>query len=176
MKWFSNNRHLEEDRQLYARAETILSEEAMEDFLGELKNDKSYRQELRSRVMAYLACCEQDAPSYRSRRLQEKAKALVAALKELKIHTATHFLVFPRNQSGPDLRHALHPDYFILEMTNVSIDEHNFYFKGGKRSAAAGGEDRRRVPRLSSGRCQKGSDSHAFLRPHRDLYRQRVLR
>ncbi|MFA5515396.1 MAG: hypothetical protein WDA20_03840 [Desulfuromonadales bacterium] len=129
MKWFGNSRHREEDRLLYVRTEAILNEEGMERFLAGLKSDKSFQQELRGRVLAYLAGCEQAASSYRDRRLQEKAKALVAVLKELKIHTGTHFLVFPRNQTGSDLRHVLHPDYFILEMTNVSIDEHSFYFK-----------------------------------------------
>jgi hypothetical protein len=127
MNWFDNSLELENDRRLFAAGEAILDEAGMELYLSTLKNEKAYRPQLRSRVLAYMNCCEENLPQFKFRQLREKGKALVADLKELKVHTSTHFLVFPRNQNGDDQQLVLHPDYFVLEINEVSLEEHQFY-------------------------------------------------
>jgi hypothetical protein len=129
MKWFKDPADIEEDRQLFARSESVLGEAEMEMFLATLKEEKAYQSELRTRIVGYLRHFENGGQAFRDRKLQEKAKGLATALQELKALTAAHFLLFPRNQTGPDYRYFLHPDYFVLEMTDVSIDEHRFHLK-----------------------------------------------
>jgi hypothetical protein len=127
MKWFSNPEELETDRRLFAAGEALLDEEGMALFLATLKNEKAYRPHPRNRVLAYMRCCEEIAPQFKDRQLREKCRQLATALNDLRVHTATHFHVFPRDQKGDDQQHALHPDYFILEMNEVSLAEHQFY-------------------------------------------------
>lgn len=129
MTWFKDPQDREADRQLFAHSDTVLGEAEMELFLATLKEEKAYQAELRGRILGFLHYLENGGEAYRDRRLNEKAKELIDSLKDLKIHTAGHFLMFPRNQTGPDIRYLLHPDYFVLEMTNISIDEHRFFLK-----------------------------------------------
>ncbi len=135
MKWFKNEKNLDQDRASFAAAEAVMSEAEFTSFLEMLRTEKSYLTETRAKCLELLKFLTAPASRFGSRKMREKATALVAALQELKILTTTHFLVFPRNQTGNNLRHSLHPDYFILEMTNVSLDQHEFHLKAERQLA-----------------------------------------
>ncbi len=107
LKWFDNPQELDDDRRLFAAGEAILDEEGMEAFLTALQEEKSYRPQLRNRVLAYMTSCAEIAPQFKDRQLREKGKALAGALKELKIHTGRAFSRFSaqsgRGRSAPCL-------------------------------------------------------------------------
>ena len=135
MKLFKNQKSLEQDRLSFAAAEAVMSEAEFTTFLEMLRTEKSFLTEPRAKCLELLKYLAAPESRFVSRRLREKAAALVTVLQELKILTSTHFLVFPRNQTGSNLRHSLHPDYFILEMTNVSLDQHEFHLKAERQLA-----------------------------------------
>lgn len=133
MRWLRGAKGSEDDKELFHASEEILGEETLQAFLGLLTEEKSFYSANRAVVLEFLRFFEEEGRSFQNRRIQEKLQAFLQAVKELRIVTAVHFLVFPRNQSGDNLRHSLHPDYFILEMEDISVEEHQFYLKAEKQ-------------------------------------------
>lgn len=139
MKWFRGAKCSQEDKALFWASEELLKEEELGDFLSHLGEEKAFFGGERARVLEYLRFFESSRP-FVDRRVQEALTNLLGALRELKIVTAVHFLVFPRNQTGDNVRHCLHPDYFILGVEDgFSLDQHRFYLSAEEqmRHAAA---------------------------------------
>lgn len=139
MNWFRGAKGSQEDKALFWASEELLKEEELDDFLAHLREEKSFYGEERAKILEYLRFFESSRP-FVDRRVQEALVELIQALRELKVVTAVHFLVFPRNQTGGNLRHCLHPDYFILGVEDhFSLDQHRFYFNAEEqmRQAAA---------------------------------------
>jgi hypothetical protein len=132
MKWFRNNPS-EEDIALFRSCERFMGEEDLYLLMKLLSEERAFYAETRKRLLDFLSFFDDDAHRFVDRRLQRLLEPLLKSLSELKIVTATHFFVFPRNQTGSNLRHCLHPDYFILEMHDISIDEHRFFLRAEKQ-------------------------------------------
>ncbi|MBE0596119.1 MAG: hypothetical protein IH614_02475 [Desulfuromonadales bacterium] len=133
MKWFKDDGAQEHDRQLYLQAEAIMGETDFDYFFDTLRTDRAYYTANRGRLLNYLKMLDSDEFRLHDRRLQARLLELQQALKDLKAHTGAHFLAFPRNQTGDNIRFCLHPDYFILEANDVSLDEHGFYLKAERK-------------------------------------------
>ncbi len=129
---FEKKQHLENDRQLFLKADSLVDEATFEAFILLLKEERSFVSSVRSRVLEFASFLNQEQPNFAVRKLQEKIGQLLTALQELKAFTASHFLIFPRNQTGPDIRHCLYPDYFILEINQGTIEDHEFHLKAEK--------------------------------------------
>lgn len=127
MNWFRDDAMIERDRRVWQEAKSLMSEEDFNLFLTGLKEERVYLAANRARILAFLKFFENGEARLGHRSLQDRLEKLLADLKALKTLTGTHFLAFPRNQEGENLRFALHPDYFILEINNVSVKEHDFY-------------------------------------------------
>lgn len=132
-KWFRGAKGSEDDKELFRASEEILGEETLRAFLELLREEKTFYTGNRVVVLEFLRFFEEEGHRFENRRVQEKLQLFLQALKELKVITAVHFLVFPRNQTGDNLRHTLHPDYFILEMQDISMDEHQFFLRAEKQ-------------------------------------------
>ncbi len=128
----------EGDIALFLSCNAIMSEEDLHRFLDLLRTEKAFHAEERKRLLDFLAffAAEQER-RFDDARLQRLLEALLTSLAELKVVTATHFFVFPRNQSGENLRHCLHPDYFVFGMDDISIDEHHFFIKAENQLGSA---------------------------------------
>lgn len=138
MKWFRGAKSSQEDKALFWASEELLKEEELGEFLSHLREERFFCGDERAKVLEYLGFFE-NSRSFLDRRVQEARVSLVNALRELKIATAVHFLVFPRNQTGGRrLRHSLHPDYFILgEEDLFSLDQHRFYLGAEEQTRRA---------------------------------------
>ncbi len=110
-----------------------MGEEDLHLLLKLLKEEKAFFLNARRRLIDFVSFFIQGEHRFDDPRVQKPLESLLGALSELKIVTATHFFVFPRNQTGSNLRHCLHPDYFVLEMHDISIDEHQFFLKAERQ-------------------------------------------
>lgn len=137
MKWFRGAKGSQEDKALFWASEELLKEEELEAFLSHLREEKAFYGIERAKVIEYLRFFESSRP-FVDRRVQEALANLVGALQELKVVTAVHFLVFPRNQTGDNVRHCLHPDYFILGVEDhFSLEQHRFYLNAEQQMRQA---------------------------------------
>jgi hypothetical protein len=127
MSWFkTDSRLIDRDRELLLRAQALAGEPELDAFLEALRDEQSYRLASRKKVLDFLQFFEAPERRFEQRRLQQRLGVLLAVLRDLKVFTAIHFLVFPRNQSE---RFCLHPDYFVLEADAGSLEEHAFYLQ-----------------------------------------------
>lgn len=139
MKWFRGAKGSQQDKALFWASEELLREEEMDRFLAFLREERAFYGAERAKILEYLNFFENGRP-FHDRRVRERLEELVHALRELKIATAVHFLVFPRNQTGDNLRHCLHPDYFILGVEDdFSLDQHRFYLNAESQTRQAAG-------------------------------------
>ena len=127
MSWFkTDSRLIDRDRELLLRAEALAGESELDAFFDALRDEQSYRLALRKKVIDFLQFFEVPERRFEQRRLQRRLDVLLAILRDLKVFTAIHFLIFPRTQIE---RFCLHPDYFVLEADAGSLEEHAFYLQ-----------------------------------------------
>lgn len=133
MNWFKDHAGIEQDRQIFLQAETIMGEEDFDFLFTSLRTERVYFSANRGRLLDLLKFLDEGGGRLSDRRLQARLQTMHQALKDLKAHTGAHFLAFPRNQTGENIRFTLHPDYFVLEANDISIEEHSFYLKAERQ-------------------------------------------
>jgi hypothetical protein len=124
--WFQDKENIRQDQELFSLSDNILNEESFSTFIASL-TDRFFLSSNRALVLKFLEFFETGPKTYKNKVLQDKLTVLLLALKDVKAFTAGHFLPFPKNQTGDEIRFSLHPDYFELEMSNGSVEEHRFF-------------------------------------------------
>jgi hypothetical protein len=102
------------DERIFRRADDLLPESSLREFLNGLQSDDSYHASGAQQLHAFRSALVETGSQFIESNLCAKARAFIASLDALLLFLARHFFVYPQQQqTTDDLRLCMHPNLNI---------------------------------------------------------------
>lgn len=104
------NKQIKFDSNIFKLSDSILSEKQINELIGDLESNHSYRSNQDNRLNSFLSFFEDTSNIYEYKELNCHITTLKKDLEKLQYFYSTHFFIFPDYQTSDNTKFCMYPE------------------------------------------------------------------
>ncbi|QKF77458.1 hypothetical protein [Arcobacter defluvii] len=104
------NKQIKFDSNIFKQSDAVLSEKQINELIGDLESNHSYRSNQDNRLNSFLSFFEDTSNIYEYKELNCHITTLKKDLEKLQYFYSTHFFIFPDYQTSDNTKFCMYPE------------------------------------------------------------------